>query len=129
VRELEATIVAQQVQTPQFLPGDSWTELTGQLLCYARSVVGPEWEALDDGTLGEAINPWAAQMFFTISDVQPGSATEGSAYDRWMDQTSERGHAWLARVHGAEGIVPGRTGIHTGASDPASDGPDAAGST
>ena len=47
--ETEATIVAQQVQTAQFLPGDSAEELTGELTCYARSVAGTEWDALDDG--------------------------------------------------------------------------------
>ena len=46
--EAEATIVAQQVQTAQFLP-DAAAELTGELVCYARSVVGPEWAALDAG--------------------------------------------------------------------------------
>jgi len=104
--ETEATIVVQQVQTAQFLPGDSREELTGELMCYARSVAGPEWDALDEGTLGDAINPWGAQMFLTISDVDPRTAPEQSAYDRWMDQTAEREQARLARVHGAEGIVP-----------------------
>src|ERR1700752_5065545 len=35
--ESEAVIVAQQVQTAQFLP-DQAAELTGELTCYARSV-------------------------------------------------------------------------------------------
>jgi hypothetical protein len=104
--EAEATIVAQQVQTAQFLPEPAATELTGELTCYARSVEGPEWEAMGAGTLGDAINPWGAQMFRTISDVQPRTATEQSAYDRWMDQTSAREQARIDRVHGAEGIIP-----------------------
>jgi hypothetical protein len=104
--ETEATIVAQQVQTAQFLPADSAAELTGELTCYARNVAGPEWDALSDGTLGDRINPWGAAMFRTISDVDPRTATEQSAYDRWMDQTVDREQARIARVHGAEGIIP-----------------------
>ena len=103
--EDEATIVAQQVQTAQFLP-DVSAELTGELVCYARSVAGPEWDALAAGTLGDRINPWGAEMFLTISAVDPQTATEQSAYDRWMDQTSDREQARIARVHGAEGIIP-----------------------
>ena len=103
--ETEATIVAQQVQTAQFLP-DSSAELTGELMCYARSVAGPEWEALQQGTLGDQINPWGAEMFQTISAVDPASATEQSAYDRWMSQTTDREQARIARIHGAEGIIP-----------------------
>jgi hypothetical protein len=102
--ETEATIVAQQVQTAQFLPAAQ--ELTGELVCYARSVIGPEWDALDAGTLGDGVNHWGVEMYRTISKVQPASATEQSAYDRWMDQTSSREQARIDRVHGAAGIVP-----------------------
>ena len=55
--EAEATIVAQQVQTAQFLPRRRAAELTGELICYARSVAGPEWDAMADGTLGDADQP------------------------------------------------------------------------
>jgi hypothetical protein len=104
--ESEATIVAQQVQTAQFLPRDAGTELTGELMCYGRSVAGTEWEALNAGTLGDSINPWGAELYLTISTVEPRSATEQSAYDRWMDQTTDREQARIDRVHGAEGIIP-----------------------
>ena len=104
--ETEAIIVAQQVQTAQFLPGDSSQELTGELTCYARSVAGTEWDALDAGTLGDSINPWGAEMFKTISGVNPRTAPEQSAYDRWMSQTADREQARIDRVHGAEGIIP-----------------------
>jgi hypothetical protein len=104
--EAEAVIVAQQVQTAQFLPDGSAKVLTGQLICYARSVAGAEWDALDDGSLGDQINPWGAKMFQTISQVDPRAATEQSAYDRWMDQTADREQARIDRVHGAEGIIP-----------------------
>ena len=36
----------------------------------------------------------------------PADDTEQSAYDRWMDQTSQREQARIDRVHGAEGIIP-----------------------
>jgi hypothetical protein len=104
--ELEATLVAQQVQTAQFLPEDSAGQLTGELTCYARSVAGGEWDAMSQGTLGNAINPWGVEMFRTIKQVDPRTATEQSAYDRWMGQTADREQARIARVHGAEGIIP-----------------------
>lgn len=104
--EAEATIVAQQVQTAQFLPGSAAEDLTGELICYARYVAGPEWDAMDAGTLGDTINPWGPQLYRTISTVDPRSDTEQSAYDRWMDQTTDREQARLDRVHGAQGILP-----------------------
>lgn len=104
--EAEATIVAQQLQTAQYFPGEAPQELTGELTCYARSVAGAEWDALNEGSLGDAINPWGAEMFRTISAVDPQTSTEQSAYDRWMDQTVDREQARTDRVHGAEGIIP-----------------------
>jgi hypothetical protein len=104
--ENEATIVVQQVQTAQFLPADAGAELTGELICYARAVVGLEWSALAAGNLGDAFNPWAPAMFETIRTVQPRGDTEQSAYDRWMDQTAQREQARNDRVHGAEGVIP-----------------------
>jgi hypothetical protein len=104
--ETEATLVLQQVQTAQFLPGSASAQLTGELVCYARSVAGVEWDALNAGSLGDSINPWGARMFHTISSVTPQTAPEQSAYDRWMDQTSQREQARNERVHAAQGIIP-----------------------
>jgi hypothetical protein len=104
--EVEATIVSQQVRTAQFLPDDTRDELTGELVCFARSVVGPEWDAMRSGTLGDSINQWGAEMFFTIQAFEPETAVEQSAYDRWMDQSSLREQARIDRVHGAEGLIP-----------------------
>jgi hypothetical protein len=50
--EAEATIVAQQVQTAQFLPADRAGRLTGELDCYARSVARVEVECGQCGHLG-----------------------------------------------------------------------------
>ena len=104
--ETEATVVAQQVQTAQFLPADVSGELTGELTCYARSVAGSEWDAQTSGTLGDSVNPWGVAMFKTIRGVEPRTAAEQSAYDRWMDETADRQQARSDRVHGAEGILP-----------------------
>src|SRR6266511_200159 len=42
--ETEALTVAQQLETAQFLPSATVDELTGELVCYARSVAGVQWE-------------------------------------------------------------------------------------
>ena len=97
--------MAQQVQTAQFLPKDTAAELTGELVCYGRSVVGIEWDARTLA-LGGPDQPPGAEMFHTLEVSQPQTATEQSAYDRWMDQTAQREQARVARVHGAEGNRP-----------------------
>jgi hypothetical protein len=104
--ESEAVIVAQQVETAQFFEEATAEELTGELVCYGRSVVGEEWDRLEAGTLGDSINPWGAAMFRTLRSYEPASASEQSAYDRWMDQTSAREEARNDRVHAVAGVIP-----------------------
>ncbi len=59
-----------------------------------------------DGTIGNTLNPWAVAMFQTLRTVQPQSDTEQSAYDHWIDQTSDREQARQDRVHSASGVIP-----------------------
>ena len=104
--ETEALMVTQQIQTAQFFPASASAELTGELVCYGRSVVGEEWERMQAGTLGDAINPWGVELFETVRRVQPQTASEQSAYDKWLEQTSTREAARQDRVHGAVGVIP-----------------------
>jgi len=104
--EDEALVLTQQVETAQFFAGAVGAELTGELICYGRSVVYEEWERMEDGTLGDAINPWGVELFRTLQSIEPETASEESAYDKWLEQTSSREAGRLDRVHGAVGVIP-----------------------
>jgi hypothetical protein len=104
--ETEALVLVQQIENVQQFPPAVAPKLTGQLLCYARSVVGVEWPRMQDGTVGDSPNPWGLALFETIRGVEPTTATQQSAYDKWLDQTSTREEARRDRVHGAVGVIP-----------------------
>jgi hypothetical protein len=104
--EEEALVLQQQVETAQFFPDALAAELTGELVCYGRSVVHVEWPRAEAGTLGDAINPWGVGLFRTIEPFRPGDASEEAAYGKWLDQTSDREAARIDRVHGAVGVIP-----------------------
>jgi hypothetical protein len=104
--EQEALTVVQQIENAQFFPKPASAKLTGELICYGRSVVHGEWVQMRAGTLGDSLNPWGVRMFQTLRTVQPRTATEQSAYDKWLDQTSTREQARLDRIHGAVGVIP-----------------------
>jgi hypothetical protein len=104
--ETEALTVVQQVETAQFFPADAAGELTGELVCYGRSVVNGEWDEMRAATLGDNLNPWGVQLFRTLKTVQPKTASEQSAYDKWLEQTSTREEARRDRIHGAAGVIP-----------------------
>ena len=61
--EAEARIVAHQFETVQFLATPARERLSGELVCYARSVVHQEWPRMKSGTLGNAPNPWGWLCF------------------------------------------------------------------
>ena len=104
--ETEALVVAQQVQTAQLLPADVSPALTGQLVCYARSIANVEWQRMEDGSLGDEINPWGVALYGTLREVALTSPNEEAAYGKWLDQTSAREEARQTRIHGAEGVMP-----------------------
>jgi hypothetical protein len=104
--EAEALTVAQQIETAQRFDAPTADELTGELVCYARSVAGPEWEQLQRAQLGESVNPWGAQLFHTFGTIDPQSPSEQAAYSKWLDQTSDRESARQDRIHGAVGVIP-----------------------
>ncbi len=104
--ETEALTVTQQFQTAQFLPSTVTGQLSGELICYGKYVVGTEWPRQEAGQQNNQINPWGLAMFRTLQGVDPGTTTEEAAYSKWLDQTSDREGARLDRVHGAEGVIP-----------------------
>jgi hypothetical protein len=104
--EAEALTVIQQFETAELLPPATRDRLTGEIVCYARSVVHQEWPQMEDGRGGDTINPWSIALFRSLQLVDPKAASEQSAYDKWLDQTSDREEGRRDRLHGAEGIIP-----------------------
>jgi hypothetical protein len=104
--EAEAQIVTQQFETAQLFPVAVRARLSGDLVCYARTVIHQEWPKMESGTLGDIVNPWGVATFRILRTVEPKSAAEQAAYAKWLDQRSDREDARADRTHGAEGVIP-----------------------
>jgi hypothetical protein len=104
--ETEAQIVREQFETAQLFPVAVRARLSGELVCYARSVVHEEWPEMESGTLGDKVNQWTLPMFRTIRTIEPRSASEQAAYSKWLDERTDREDARADRAHGAEGVIP-----------------------
>jgi hypothetical protein len=104
--ETEARTVVQQFETAQFLPVAVRARLSGDLLCYARTVIYQEWPRMESGTLGDSRNPWTLAMLRTLKTTEPRSASEQTAYAKWFDQRTDRENGRADRIHGAEGVIP-----------------------
>jgi hypothetical protein len=104
--EQEALVLSQQVETAQFLGAPVSAELTGELVCYGRSVVYTEWPRAEEGTLGDEVNPWGVELFRTLTTYEPETPSQETAHGKWLDETSEREAARIDRIHGAVGVIP-----------------------
>src|SRR5580765_9121495 len=62
----EARIVVEQFETAQLMPAALRGRFSGELVCYARSVVHQEWPRMRSGSLGGGYNPWGVTMFATL---------------------------------------------------------------
>ena len=103
--EQEALTVAQQFETAEFLPSASSLELEGDLVCYGRAVVSDEWPLLARAGRSATVDAWAVLLFHTLEGVQPRTASEQAAYQKWLDQTSDRESGRRARLHAEDGVI------------------------
>ena len=104
--EAEARIVAQQFETAQFLPGPVRRRVSGELVCYARTVVHREWPRMIAGTIGDRPNPWGVAIFDSLSKAEPRSPSGQAAFSKYLDERTDREDARADRIHGAEGVIP-----------------------
>jgi hypothetical protein len=104
--EQEALALGRQIETAQFLPTPVAAELSGELVCYGRSVVHVEWPEAEAGNAVGDVNPWGVELFQTMRLFQPQTPVQESAFDKWLDHTADREAARIDRVHGAEGVIP-----------------------
>jgi Protein of unknown function (DUF4239) len=104
--ETEASAVTQQVETAQLLSPEVADTLSGELVCYARSVAGVQWDRLVAGTLGDDLNPWAEKLFVTIQSIDPQTPKEQAAYANFLDERAAREAGRQDRIHGAAGVIP-----------------------
>ena len=61
---------------------------------------------MEDGVKSDGLNPWAVAMFHSIRAANATTSAQQSAFDKWLDQTSDREAARRDRIHGAAGIMP-----------------------
>ena len=106
--ETEARIIAQQFETAQFLPAPAprGADRRARLLRPLRRAPGV---AADGRTapLGDDAQPVGRRAVPHAAHGRPADRRrEQSAYDSWLDQTSDREQARSDRIHGAVGVIP-----------------------
>src|SRR3954462_3842479 len=69
--QTEARTVWHQFETVQLLPESARPRMSGELVCYARSVIHQEWPQMRSGTLSSAPNQWGVKLFEGLRSTEP----------------------------------------------------------
>ena len=100
----EATAVLEQFQASTlFRPLDRQTRIQGELVCYARAVVGQEWPAMKDGRSSPVVDHWVEALQRDLAATTPRGDV---AIQQWLERASARDEARQGRLLGAGGVVP-----------------------
>lgn len=103
---LEAVAVSQLYRLAKVFPPASQRELEGELICYARAVVGDEWSTMRDERPSPVVDAWLTRIEQTIDGIRLRTDNERVAYDHWFDQMAERREGRRGRLAEASPLVP-----------------------
>jgi len=105
--ENEATAVFEQFQVSAlFNPEPRRVRIQGELVCYARSVVGQEWPAMKHGDRSAVTDGWVEVLEREVPAADISTLRKNVAYQQWFSQTSARDNARRQRLLAASNGIP-----------------------
>jgi phosphatidylglycerophosphate synthase len=104
--EAEAVAVVNQFTTAEEMPAPLRDRAQADLVCYARSVVGPDWEAMKNGTGSAFTEKWITAIEQTGIALPADNSKETEALKSWDEATDQRELGRRARLLVAQGEVP-----------------------
>jgi len=103
----EADSVLEQFEIAGLLAPSDRTNVQGQLMCYARGVIGDEWLLMHHGKRSAIVDGWVHALETTVDKAAVDSSKQSTGVDKFFDETLERNKGRRGRLIEAQGIVPG----------------------
>lgn len=105
--EDEATAVWEQYDTSAlFQPKERRDRIQGELVCYARSVIGHEWPAMKSGERSAVTDGWIERLESEIPAAHIATISDSTAYQQWFEDTKARDDARRGRLLEAANVLP-----------------------
>jgi hypothetical protein len=102
----EAVAVTELFRTAKLFEPETGRRLHGELICYARAVVGEEWRTMRDGHGSPIVDDWLLRIEATIDGVQLRGERQRVALEHWFDEAADRREGRRGRLAEAEPLVP-----------------------
>ena len=104
--EAEGIAVVEQFTAAEAMPLVLRNRAQADLVCYARSVIGPDWEAMKSGGASPVTEHWITALEQTGIALPAANAQQSDALIAWNEATKERELGRRARLLVAQGEVP-----------------------
>ena len=105
--EAEATAIEAQFTAADAMPPMLRKRAQAQLVCYARSVAGPEWTSMADGNWSPLTDQWISNLDATEAAASAVKGTAAAnALTEWHDAAKTRELARRTRILVAQGEEP-----------------------
>ena len=101
----EAVATTQLYRTTALLPDPLASDLRGDLICYARSVVSDEWGA-KSGEASGRVQEWLDAMNSSLAAFNPATEREKVGYSQFFSEDVERRDGRRGRLYAGESVVP-----------------------
>lgn len=101
----EAVSVTELFHTAQLFPSPARQELSGQLTCYASSVIDDEWPKMREQRQSSLVQGWLAKLDVT-AERGDLAGKEAVAFGHWLDQSAARREGRRGRLAEAKPFVP-----------------------
>ena len=101
----EAVATTQLYRTTALLPDPLASDLRGDLVCYARSVVSDEWGAKSGEPSGR-VQEWLDAMNSSLAMFNPATEREKVGYSEFFSQDADRRDGRRGRLSAGESVVP-----------------------
>jgi Protein of unknown function (DUF4239) len=103
---VEAVAVTELSDTAELFPPRTAQALRGELVCYARSVIGAEWRTMRDGRPSPLVEGWLTALAGTLRRAPLAGEKQAAAYGAWLDQMAQRREGRRGRLAEATPLVP-----------------------
>ncbi|MBJ7244652.1 MAG: hypothetical protein JHD03_07560 [Solirubrobacteraceae bacterium] len=104
--EVEGVAVVEQFTAAEVMPMAMRNRAQADLVCYARSVVGPDWEAMKSGGASPVTEHWITELEQVGIAFPAQSGQQTTSLTAWHEATKERELGRRARLLVAQGEVP-----------------------
>ncbi len=101
----EAVATSHLYGTTALFPDPLGSDLRGDLMCYARSVVSDEWGA-DDAEPSSRVQDWLDAMNSSLARFDPTTEREKVAYSEFFMQDSDRREGRRGRLNAGSSVIP-----------------------